>query len=164
LGIYDGVTWTTYHVHTANLYIPDYPYQNPDHLNYISELFVFGDGPPLPALEVKAPGLVRGKLVSRASSLFIDAQVEICLRPVEWDHSEGTPCADQAYHALSDVNTDGSFVIPNVPIGSYYLMIKLSNVWGQMAHSLYTLKPWENPVEFLVRSGEETQLGEISTP
>jgi streptogramin lyase len=156
LGIYDGVTWTTYHTHTANLYVNE---ANPD-MNHITNLFVLGDGPPLPALEVKVPGSVLGRLVSETSSPFTDAQVEICLVPGDRDFSGDTPCSNQAYHALADVNTDGGFFIPHVPAGTYYLMIKISNLWSSMVKSDYP----HDVVEFIVMSGEETQLGEISTP
>ncbi len=156
VGIYDGLTWTTYHLYTANIYTND-----------ITALFILGDGPDnLPALEVKPPGSVLGKLVSRSSSPFIDAQVELCLMPGEeqWI-SEETPCANQAYHALSDVNTDGSFVILNVPVGSYNLMIKISDKWGSMVDVYSPLSLYlDHEVEFSVSSGKETQLGEISTP
>jgi hypothetical protein len=138
-------------------------------MNDITDLFILGDGPPLPAPEVKIPGSVQGRLVSRKSNPFTDAQVEICLRPTDLqltgDLSGDSPCAHQAYHALADVNSDGSFMIPNVPIGSYYLMIKLSNAWAPMVHSGYIdVFMLDDAVNFIVNPEIETQLGDISTP
>ncbi len=153
LGIYDGSTWTTYHLHNANIYS-----------NKISAIFILGDVPNLPALEVKTPGSISGKLVSGNSNPFVNAQVEVCLKPGLLQYFEGrTPCADQMYHTLSDVNADGSFLIPNVPAGNYYLMIWLSGSWSIMVDSNSGQSNWRNGAEFFVQPGEETQLGKIST-
>lgn len=153
LGIYDGSTWTTYHVDTANIYS-----------NNISAIFILGDVPDLPALEVKPPGSISGKLVNPNSEPVVNARVEVCLRPGVLEYGKKTPCADQMYHVLANVNADGSFVVPNVLAGNYYLMIQLSGGWGTMLDTTPGNSLWEQGAEFYVQPGEETQLGEISTP
>jgi hypothetical protein len=140
LGIYDGVTWTTYHVRTANLYT-----------NNSTGLSISGEGPKLPAPEVKLPGSVRGRVVSQTQSPFTDALVEIC----ETDFLT-TRCTDQIYHAFEKVNEDGSFSFSNVPVGTYVLYLKISNERYRLemvgTRHLYICT---------VKEGEETQLGDI---
>ena len=148
LGIYDGVEWTIYHDYTANLYMND-----------ISDLYILGDGSRLPTLKYKPFGSIRGKLVSEAQTPFTDALAKICIKTF----TGNLICADQA----ESVNADGSFVISNVPPGSYFLHFKIANEW-------YTLVSKDSPsfspslsassLEFGVKEGEETQLGEITTP
>ncbi len=155
VGIYDGSTWTIYHMHAANIYS-----------NKISRLFILGDVPNLPALEAKPPGSISGKLVSPDSEPVVDAQVEVCLSPgvLEYRNRNETPCANQMVHLLANVNADGSFVVPNVLAGNYYLMIKLSSSWGTLVDSNSSQVQFRRDgVEFTVQPGEETQLGEIST-
>lgn len=157
LGIYDGSTWTTYHFHTANLY-----------MNEITGLTILGDVPQLPALELKL-GSVRGKLVSETQTPFTDVLVEICIDTSDLDFSGDTLCADQAYHALENVNADGSFLISNVPAGTYFLNFKISNEWyriereedAYLSHPPYFSSP---TFACTVKEGEETQLGEITAP
>ena len=153
LGIYNGSTWTIYHMHTTNI-----------HSNKISAIFILGDVPDLPALEVKPPGSISGKLVSPDSEPVVGAQVEVCLSPGVLEYRKKTPCADQMYHVLANVNADGSFVVPNVPAGNYYLMIKSSGSWGTMVDSNSSQVQFRRDgVEFTVQPGEETKFEEIST-
>ena len=139
LGIYDGVTWTIYHDYTANLYMND-----------ISDLYILGDGPQLPPLEFKPFGSIRGKLVSETQTPFTDVLVAICIP----DYTGLILCANQA----ENVNADGSFIISNVPAGTYRLEFKISNEW-------YVIESEEEGfLEFTVKEGEETQIGEITAP
>jgi hypothetical protein len=144
LGIYDGERWTIYHDYTANLYMND-----------ISALYILGDGPQLPALEFKPFGSVRGKLVSETQSPFTDALVAICIK----EYTGMRHCADQA----DNVNADGSFVISNVPAGTYSLQFKLSNKWHDLTMPEpegYGCIPYCTGY-FTVEEGKETSLGEI---
>ncbi len=150
LDIYDGSLWTTYYMHTADLYAND-----------IDDILIFGDGPQLSALAAKAPGSVRGRLVNQDSTAYTDAQVEICLKPVKSQFSGGTPCANQAFHALATVGTDGNFVFTDIPAGRYYLMVRVSYSWGTMMDP--DLSSYSKDIEFEVKPGEVTQLGEIET-
>ena len=150
LGIYDGVTWTIYHSYTADLY-----------MNNISLLSVLGDGPPLPALKLKPFGSIRGKLVSETQASFADALVYIC---IVQDPGPGV-CANQA----DKVNADGSFIISNVPAGTYTLGFKISGkrydlVSKENAYLSYPPGSSSRSLSFTVKEGEETQLGEISAP
>jgi len=139
LGIYDGVTWTIYHDYTANLYMND-----------ISDLTILGDGPQLPGLKIKPFGSIRGKLVSETQTPFTDVLVAICIP----DYTGLILCANQA----ENVNADGSFLISNVPAGTYRLQFKISNEW-------YVIESEEDGYfECTVKEGEEAQLGEITAP
>lgn len=147
LGIYDGVTWTIYHDYTANLYMND-----------ISHLYILGDVPQLPAPEFKPFGSIRGKLVGETQTPFTDALVAICLR----DYTGRKLCANQA----DNVNADGSFVISNVPAGTYTLELKLSNEWHDLTSSApegYACTPYCTGY-FTVEEDKETSLGEIPVP
>jgi hypothetical protein len=139
LGIYDGVTWTIYHVYTSNLYMDD-----------ISDLYILGDGPQLPALELKPFGSIRGKLVSKTQTPFTATSVRICIRV----YTGTSFCANQTEY----VNADGSFLISNVPPGTYTLSFKMSDEWYYMKYAE------GGTVICIVKEGEELQLDEITAP
>jgi hypothetical protein len=139
LGIFDGATWTIYHVYTANLYMDN-----------ISDLYILGDGPQLPALELKPFGSIRGKLVSKTQTPFTDAFIEICIR----EYTGTSRCANQP----ENVNADGSFLISNVPPGTYTLSFNISN------ERFFFEQAEGGVVVCIVKEGEELQLGEITAP
>lgn len=150
LYIYDGSVWTTYHTYTADLYA-----------NSVDGIIIFGDGPQLTALTLKAPGSVRGKVVNPNSPVYENMQVEVCLEPVIVSSQETTPCADQAYHALTTMDAEGNFLFTNIPVGRYYLMIQISSsTWSRMIDP--SSPPSSLGAEFEVKPGAETQLGEIT--
>lgn len=161
LGIYDGAQWTTYHVYNANLYGED-----------ITNLTIIGAGSPqLPAWQVKAPGSIAGKLVSKTQASFTDVLVEACVDTADLNYTGETACAEQAFHALGTVNADGTFVIPNVPVGTYYLYVRISNKWGYVGSEELVPMISEGPIPlthphltYTVKEGEVTQTGEISVP
>jgi hypothetical protein len=138
LYVYDGQTWVGYHMHTADLFS-----------NEVDEVFVIGDGPPLPPLMEKEPGSVSGRLINPDGAPYANIQAEICLHGVIIMFFGKTPCANQAYHALATVNPDGSFTFSAIPTGKYTLMIQLD------------ADTWQNWEEFQVFPGIETKLGEI---
>ncbi|MFN2303000.1 MAG: hypothetical protein ACK2TV_04635, partial [Anaerolineales bacterium] len=115
LYVYDGQTWTGYHMHTADIFD-----------NEADDVFVIGNGPPLPPLMEKEPGSVSGRLINPDETLYSNIQVEICLHGVIIAFYGETPCASQAYHALATVNPDGSFYFSDITIGKYTLMIQLN--------------------------------------
>jgi hypothetical protein len=142
LGIYDGATWTIYHSYTADLY-----------MNSIFELYILGNVPHLPPLELKPFGSIRGKLVSETQSPFTEALVYICIV----QHSGRGACASQ----VDTVSTDGSFLISNVPAGTYRLQLKISNQWyAILANDQEGCIPYCT-LSFAVEEGNETNLGEI---
>lgn len=157
VNVYDGTSWFTYNY---DLYS-----------NEVYGIQVFGNGPALPDLSDRAPGSVHGRLVNPASSVFTDAQVEICIKPPAIlvlppgtsRFIQGTPCADQAYHALATVDANGNFVLTDIPAGRYYLMFKVGFRWYILedSRSMYS-KPFY--FEIRVDPGTETQLGDIYTP
>ena len=149
LGVFDGTTWTIYHAYTADLFTND-----------ISALSILGDGPQqLPALEPKPFGSIRGKLVSKTHTPFTDTSVRICIRA----YSGTSQCADQS----ENINADGSFLISDVPPGTYTLSFKISNEWYWLTREKegYLSFPSSSPLfEFIVKEGEEIQLGKIDAP
>lgn len=142
LGIYDGATWTIYHSYTADLYMND-----------ISDLNILGDGPRLPPLGLKPFGSIRGKLASETPGPFTEALVYICIA----QYPGPGVCASQA----ENVSTDGSFLISNVPAGTYRLQLKISNQWYDiLASDQEGCFPYCT-LSFTVEEGKETNLGEI---
>ncbi len=149
LNIFDGTAWTVYQVHTADMYA-----------NTADAIVVFGDGPQLPALALKAPGAVRGKLVNPESTNFTNMQVEICVKSVV-NYYETTPCASQKYHALTTMDANGNFLFTDIPAGSYYLAIQLStSAWSMMIGNPSTPMYYG---QFFVYPGAVTDLGQIKT-
>lgn len=150
LDVYDGSAWITYRMDNADLYA-----------NNTDKIIVLGDGPQLPAPSPKASGSVSGKLVDpNSKTSFANLQVEICLRSVVAFLAGNTPCANQAYHALTKMDAEGNFLLKDIPAGRYYLMIqKSSDTWAQMV--VTSSFPSSLGAEFEVNPGAETQLGEI---
>ena len=121
LHIHDGTAWTAYHTFTSDLYS-----------NIITHIIALGDGPQLPALSPKTPGSVRGRLINSGTISYAGLQVELCLKQVLTARGEKTPCADQAYHALTTMDAEGNFLFTDIPVGKYYLVIQLSpSEWGR---------------------------------
>jgi hypothetical protein len=141
LFVYDGSVLTAYHMHTADLYA-----------NTADAMIILGDGPQLPALALKAPGSVHGKLVNLDPTSYTNMQVEICLEDVGFTFYSVTPCANQDFHALTTVEADGKFMFTDIPVGKYYLMIQVSST------------SWSNMGEFEVKPGTVTEFGEIGFP
>jgi len=79
-------------------------------------------------------------------------KVEICLEDVQFNLSGDTPCANQDYHALTTVGADGNFVLTEILVGKYYLMLQVSSA------------SWRNIGEFEVNPGALTEFGEIVYP
>jgi hypothetical protein len=150
LYVHDGSVWTAYHTYTSDLYT-----------NTTDAMVVLGDGPPLPALAAKAPGSVRGKFVNPDSPVYEDMQVEICVKPeVIYQESSPSPCADQVYHALTTMDSEGNFAFTDIPVGKYYLTIQIAtSSWSRMiVTSTSTSRLGE---VFEVYPGTETRFGEI---
>jgi hypothetical protein len=140
LHVFDGSSWTAYHMFSADLYD-----------NEAGGIFLRGDGPPLPALMSKLPGEVRGRITRLNSDLGGSQQVELCLEPVIMFFSGETPCANQPFHAVMTLSEDGSFTFKDIPAGRYTLMLQTD------------AKTWiTNKLFFEVTSSGVTELGDIS--
>jgi len=150
LDFYDGSTWITYRMDNANLYA-----------NSADEIIILGNGPKPPAPTPKAPGSVSGKFVDpNSTKSYAGLQVEICLKPETAFVPGVSPCANQAYHALTNMDSDGNFLFTGIPAGNYYLAIQnSSDAWGIMVASS---SPNVTGLEFDVYPGEVTQLGQIT--
>jgi hypothetical protein len=141
LDIYDGSVLTIYHMDTADLYA-----------NIADAMIILGDGPRLPALAQKAPGSVHGKLINPDPTKYTGRQVELCIRAAIGVYYGATPCADQAYHALTTVEADGNFEFKDIPVGKYYLTIQEPS------------GSWRGTRQIEVNPGTRTELGEIKFP
>jgi hypothetical protein len=151
LYVYDGSSWTIYHMFSSDLYSDN-----------IDNIFVFGDGPHLPALVEKAPGSISGRLVDQNLAALGNAQVEICLHTVSDRYSGDSPCADQAYHVLKSADAGGNFLFTDIPVGRYHLMVKAFSSWFNIVVPSPYLDPYSNDsYEFVVTPGAETRLGDI---
>jgi len=80
--------------------------------------------------------------------------VELCLRPETYY----TPCATQAYHALTTVSADGNFLFPHIPAGRYYLSYGWAKTIGLPSSGS------GKSGEFVVYPGAETRLGDMPGP
>lgn len=149
VGVYDGAAWNIYHTYTSNLY-----------MNEVSDLYILGNVPHLPALKHKTFGSIRGTLVSETQTPFTDALVEICIKAF----AGYSICSDQD----DNVNADGVFQISNVPPGIYFLHFKVSNKWyalvGAEDGRFYSPDLSAPALEITVNEGAETNLGEITAP
>ena len=141
LSVYDGSKWITYQMHTADMYS-----------NTANALIIFGNGPDLPALAVKPPGSIHGKLSNPDPKVFADKQIELCSEAVGFQYYGKTPCANQHYHTLVTVDSDGSFTFSDVPVGTYHLVIQVST------------QNWMDVGAFKINAGAQTELGDIAYP
>jgi streptogramin lyase len=153
LGVYDGSTWTVYRMDNADLFANDN-----------DEIVILGNGPPLPAPLPKAPGSVQGRLVKPSAA---NLRAEICLFTPQYSFAGDSPCADQAYHALTTIDADGNFLFKDVPAGKYHLIVEQSpGAWFSVVDTPSIPFVPDVGAEFEVKPGTETQLGDItpSTP
>ena len=154
LGVYDGSNWTIYRMDNADLFANDN-----------DRIDILGDAPPLPAPITKASGSVSGKTNNVTAS---NLRAELCLFIPQYGYPGATPCADQAYHALTTLDANGNFLFKDVPPGKYRLVEETSTgVWDELVNT--TSQPFvpNTGKEFEVKPGVETNLGEItplSTP
>jgi hypothetical protein len=137
LAVHADSGWTVYHTYSADLYS-----------NIVEKLIVFGDGPQLPALMLKEPGSIHGRLVNSDPTIYENKQVEICLKDLTSFHGK-TPCEDQAFHAVTTVDIDGNFTFTNIPVGKYFLMIQRDE------------NSWFRYVYFEVVPGALTEFGDF---
>jgi hypothetical protein len=142
LYIYAGSGWTAYHTYNSDL-----------NTERTMGIVVLGDGPQLPAPVLKEPGSIRGKLLLADRPTDSNLHAEICLEQVLIQTYFGaTPCADQAFHAVTPLDADGNFIFTDVPVGKYYLIFEVEP------------RGWKTAGKVEVHPGEAIDLGEILYP
>jgi len=122
LTVFDGANWQTFLMSNSRL-------SNND----IEFVVVTKDGPALPALEEKAKGSITGKLENADGTPLADVRVEICVETLASTFSGDTPCSDQPFFLSTKTDSDGVFLIENVPAG-YYVIVAETNdgSWAQL--------------------------------
>jgi hypothetical protein len=142
LYVYTGSGWTAYHTYNSGL-----------STDITMGIIVLGDGPELPAPLLKEPGSIRGKLVLADRPADSNLYAEICLEQVLIETYFGaTPCADQAFHAVTPLDADGNFIFTDVPVGKYFLIFEVQP------------RGWKTAGKVEVLPGEAIDFGEILYP
>ncbi|HUG34445.1 MAG TPA: two-component regulator propeller domain-containing protein, partial [Anaerolineales bacterium] len=122
LSVFDGTNWQTYLMSNSGLGDND-----------IEFVVVTKDGPALPALEEKPFGSLTGKLENADGSPLVDVTVEICVETLASTFIGDTPCSDQPFFLSTKTDSNGSFLIVNVPAGYYVIVAETSDGdWAQL--------------------------------
>lgn len=122
LTVFDGANWKTYLMSNSGLGDND-----------VEFVVVTRDGPSLPALEEKSPGSLTGKLEKADGTPLANATVEICVETLASTFSGDTPCSDQPFLLSTKTDSNGTFLIENVPTGYYVIVAETGDGdWAQL--------------------------------
>lgn len=121
LTVFDGTNWQTFLMSNSGL--GD---------NSIKFVVVTNDGPALPAVEEKENGSLTGTLEQADGTPLADARVEICVETIGTTFYGDTPCSDQPFFLTTRTDTDGAFLIENVPAGYYVIITETGTGWARL--------------------------------
>jgi sugar lactone lactonase YvrE len=92
----------------------------------VTAVAVIGDGPTLPTLTAAATGTIVGKVL-RAGKPVAGADLELCDLPLTMFRR--TPCEASTVRYRATTAPDGTFALPDVPVGSYGFAVKPGAQW-----------------------------------
>ncbi len=92
----------------------------------VNAVAVIGDGPTLPTLTAAATGTIVGKVL-RAGKPVAGADLELCDLPLTMFRR--TPCESSTARYRATTAADGTFALPDVPVGSYGFAVKPGAQW-----------------------------------
>jgi hypothetical protein len=97
----------TYHMHTSDL-----------RDDQVEQVFVMGDGPPLPELAQEEPGGLKGRITLNGQPL-VKARVEVCMVDLGMFFSGATPCTGKPGLQKTTTDENGEFRFEELPEGYY---------------------------------------------
>lgn len=122
LTVFDGANWQTFLMSNSGLGDND-----------VEFVVVTKDGPALPAFEEKPPGSLTGVLENADGTPVADVTVEICVETLASTFSGDTPCSDQPFFLSTKTDSNGTFLIENVPAGYYVIVAETApDNWAQL--------------------------------
>jgi len=122
LSVFDGANWQTFLMSNSGLGDND-----------VEFILVTNDGPVLPALEEKPTGSLTGTIEKADGSPLADARVEICVETIGSTFTGDTPCSDQPFFLSTKTDTNGVFLIENVPTGYHVIVAETGpDNWAQL--------------------------------
>jgi hypothetical protein len=122
LTVFDGSNWQTFLMSNSGLGDND-----------VEFVIVTKDGPALPALEDKPPGSLTGVLENADGTPLVDVTVEICVETIASTFFGDTPCSDQPFFLSTKTDSNGTFLIENVPAGYYVIVAETApGNWAQL--------------------------------
>jgi hypothetical protein len=122
LTVFDGAQWQTFLMKNSGL--GD---------NNIAFVVSTKDGPALPPLEEKANSSLTGKLEKKDGTPLANATVEICVETLASTFTGDTPCSDQPFFLSTKTDTNGVFLLENVPAGYYVIVADTGGGnWAQL--------------------------------
>jgi len=145
LSVFDGSGWTTYRMDNSPLGDND-----------VRAIVVSAGGPPLPALEQKAPGSLIGSVTHEDGSPLANAPIEACVETIGSSYFGDTPCSDQPYMQKSVTGADGSFNLTGLLPGYYVITVDTGSGWAVLTGDFGGISE-----RVLVNPGEDTRVGEI---
>lgn len=92
----------------------------------ITALAVVDDGPALPELRAAVTGHITGKIL-RGGRAVEGAAIQLCNSPLSM--FQKLPCESASFTAEATTGADGTFLLQNVPVGTYGFAIKPDAQW-----------------------------------
>ncbi|MEO5886987.1 MAG: two-component regulator propeller domain-containing protein [Anaerolineales bacterium] len=147
LTVFDGANWQTFLMSNSGL--GD---------NNIEFVIVTNDGPALPALEEKEKGSLTGTIEKVDGTPLADARVEICVETLASTFSGDTPCSDQPFSLSTTTDTNGVFLIENIPTAYYVIVAETGDGgWAQLTDE-YGISSEKT----LIEAGENHDIGTLT--
>jgi hypothetical protein len=146
LTVFDGTNWNTYRMSNSGLGDND-----------VRFVVVTKDGPALPALEEKANASLTGTVQQADGTPLADAPVEICVETIGVTFFGDTPCSDQPFFLSTRTDTNGTFLIEDVPAGYYVIVTETSTGWAQLVDDFGI-----SSERTLIPPGEQHDIGTLS--
>lgn len=146
LAVFDGASWTVFHMHTADLVEND-----------LHNLALVSGGPDLPAPMEKTPGILNARVLDASGLPIANAPVEICVLTLGPMYYGETPCSDQPFIIKGQTDADGNFSIADLPAGYYIITIYANGGWSQLVGQFGSFSE-----RVLIRAGQTTNIGDIT--
>ena len=145
LTIFDGTTWQTYQMDSAQLADND-----------IRTVAVIADGPALPDLIDQENGSLSGQLLGSDQEPIANATVELCVQSLSYYFTE-SPCEEQPLILQTTTDADGNFAVTDMPVGRYVMAANIADEqWvGLEEESGFGSR------RVLVNAGEDTNLSTL---
>jgi hypothetical protein len=146
LTVFDGTNWQTFLMSNSGLADND-----------VRFVIATNDGPALPEVEEKESGSLTGTVEQADGTPLADARVEICVETIGTTFYGDTPCSDQPFLLSAKTDTDGAFLIENVPAGYYGIITETGTGWARLVDDFGL-----SSERTLIQPGEQHDIGTIT--